>query len=256
MQHLQVEIKYLEQVRVQDERAHTKMKDDVKQRRKQLDRVEIQVQHNSGGLDELEEMVPRLQLEFKAQRNKLSVWKLRTGRGNSVHRTLHKLSNGTSPNLPVSQYSFVNTNPDFPLPSEVHIPPTTFWGSILDTSTLVLRHKETSGGSTCPLPEFMRPSTKHLCLVKSSGSHQFNALQHSPSRVPCARNHNRPAQNHANLLPIPLVLLNTCHRAIVRLTADQSSGPLHNHVRRAATRYVGSHRTSLHHLTRQFCIVP
>jgi ribonuclease HI len=61
---------------------------------------------------------------------------------------------------------------------------------------------------------------------------------------------------HANLLPVTLLLQNTCHRAIVRLTALPDSHPLHPHVRRAARRFVSSHRSSLHRLTHHFAINP
>lgn len=61
---------------------------------------------------------------------------------------------------------------------------------------------------------------------------------------------------HANLLPIPLLLQNTCHRAIIRLTAHPDTHPLHHPLRKAATRYVGSHRTSLHRLTNRLAIIP
>jgi hypothetical protein len=43
---------------------------------------------------------------------------------------------------------------------------------------------------------------------------------------------------HANLLPIALLLQNTCHRAIIRLAAHPPTHPLHAHVRRTAKRYV------------------
>jgi len=61
---------------------------------------------------------------------------------------------------------------------------------------------------------------------------------------------------HTNLLPVTLLLQNTCHRAIVRLTALPESHPLHPHVRRAARRFVSSHRSSLHRLTHHFAINP
>jgi hypothetical protein len=60
---------------------------------------------------------------------------------------------------------------------------------------------------------------------------------------------------HANLLPITLLLQNTCHRAIIRLAAHPPTHPLHAHVKRTASRYVRRHRTSLHRLTRSFNIV-
>lgn len=61
---------------------------------------------------------------------------------------------------------------------------------------------------------------------------------------------------HANLLPIPLLLQNTCHRAIVRIAAHPITHPLYTPIRRAASRFVRSHRTSLHRLTRQYRIKP
>ncbi|KAJ8589125.1 hypothetical protein M405DRAFT_768095, partial [Rhizopogon salebrosus TDB-379] len=63
-------------------------------------------------------------------------------------------------------------------------------------------------------------------------------------------------ETHANLIPISLQLQNTCHRAIIRLTAHPDSHPLHAPVRRAAKRYVSSHRSSLHRLTHSFAISP
>lgn len=61
---------------------------------------------------------------------------------------------------------------------------------------------------------------------------------------------------HANLLPIPLLLQNTCHRAIIRLATHPDTHPLHKHIRRAAKRYVKRHRTALHRLTYSFNINP
>jgi hypothetical protein len=61
---------------------------------------------------------------------------------------------------------------------------------------------------------------------------------------------------HANVLPITLLLQNFCHRAIVRISALPKTHPLHGPVRRAAGRYVTSHRSSLHRLTHLFAINP
>ena len=61
---------------------------------------------------------------------------------------------------------------------------------------------------------------------------------------------------HTNLLPIPLLLQITCHRAIVRLATHPSSHPLHAPVRKAAKHFVSSHRSSLHYLTKSFLISP
>lgn len=61
---------------------------------------------------------------------------------------------------------------------------------------------------------------------------------------------------HANLLPIMLLLQNTCHRAIIRLTTHPSTHPLYLPLRRATRRYVGSHRSSLHRLTHHYAIDP
>jgi len=61
---------------------------------------------------------------------------------------------------------------------------------------------------------------------------------------------------HANLLPVPLLLQITCHRAIVRLTTHPSTHPLHAPIRKAAKHFVSSHRSSLHHLTNTFSISP
>lgn len=61
---------------------------------------------------------------------------------------------------------------------------------------------------------------------------------------------------HANLLPIPLLLQNTYHRAIVRLATHPDTHPLYGPVRRAARHYVASHRSSLHRLTHQYTIIP
>jgi ribonuclease HI len=61
---------------------------------------------------------------------------------------------------------------------------------------------------------------------------------------------------HANILPMSLLLQNACHRATVHIATHPSSHPLHDPIRRAANRYVGSHRSSLHILTRQFAIIP
>lgn len=61
---------------------------------------------------------------------------------------------------------------------------------------------------------------------------------------------------HANLLPTPLILQNACHRAILRIAALPNTHPLHAPVRKAASRYVTAHRTSLHRLTHRFDISP
>jgi hypothetical protein len=61
---------------------------------------------------------------------------------------------------------------------------------------------------------------------------------------------------HTNLLPITLLLQNTCHQAIIQLAAHPSSHPLHTHVKRTAACYVEKHRTSLHRLTCSFHIDP
>lgn len=61
---------------------------------------------------------------------------------------------------------------------------------------------------------------------------------------------------HAHLLPTTLLLQNACFRSIVRLTAHPSSHPLFIPIRKAAGRYVASHRTSLHRLTRRFGLHP
>ncbi|OJA18739.1 hypothetical protein AZE42_12536 [Rhizopogon vesiculosus] len=61
---------------------------------------------------------------------------------------------------------------------------------------------------------------------------------------------------HANLLPAILLLQSACHRAIIRLTALPNTHPLHAPIRKAAARYVGSHRTSLHRLCHRFAIIP
>jgi len=59
---------------------------------------------------------------------------------------------------------------------------------------------------------------------------------------------------HANLPPITLLLQNMCHRAIVRIASHPNTHPLYGPVRRAAKRYVSSHRSSLHKLTHRFAI--
>ena len=51
------------------------------------------------------------------------------------------------------------------------------------------------------------------------------------------------------------LLQNTCHRAIVRLTALPESHPLHPRIRRAARRFVSSRRSSLHRLTHHFAVI-
>lgn len=61
---------------------------------------------------------------------------------------------------------------------------------------------------------------------------------------------------HANLLPIPLLLQDTCYRAALRIAALPNTHPLHIPIRRAAKRYVSAHRTSLHQLTYRFNISP
>lgn len=61
---------------------------------------------------------------------------------------------------------------------------------------------------------------------------------------------------HANLLPIPLLLQNTCYRAIVQISTHPSTHPLHGLVHRAVNQYVASHHTSLHRFTCQYAIIP
>ena len=61
---------------------------------------------------------------------------------------------------------------------------------------------------------------------------------------------------HANLLPMTLLLQNTCHQAIIRLAAHPDTHPLHAPIRRAAGHYVSSHRSSLHRLTHFFKVQP
>ncbi|KAG2354014.1 hypothetical protein BDR07DRAFT_1495252 [Suillus spraguei] len=86
IEHLQVTSRYLEQLRVEDKEQQTRMKDDVKCKRRLLERIERNVHHNSGNLDDVEKVVQQLQLEIKAQKHKFSVWKIRTGRGNVGRR--------------------------------------------------------------------------------------------------------------------------------------------------------------------------
>lgn len=61
---------------------------------------------------------------------------------------------------------------------------------------------------------------------------------------------------HANLLPISLLLQNICHRAIVHIATHPNFHPLYLLIHWAAKHYMQSHRSSLHCLTRQFCIDP
>lgn len=63
-------------------------------------------------------------------------------------------------------------------------------------------------------------------------------------------------ETHANLLPATLLLQNACYRATIRLTTHPRTHPLYAPLRRAASKYVSSHRSSLHKLTRRYAIVP
>ena len=61
---------------------------------------------------------------------------------------------------------------------------------------------------------------------------------------------------HANLLPFHLLVSKLCHREALRIATLPASHPLHKPVRRAAKRYVRSHRSALHELTRAFRLEP
>jgi hypothetical protein len=54
---------------------------------------------------------------------------------------------------------------------------------------------------------------------------------------------------HANLLPMTLLLQDTCHHTITRLAAYPDTHPLYTSVCKAARCYISSHHSSLHHLT-------
>jgi hypothetical protein len=61
---------------------------------------------------------------------------------------------------------------------------------------------------------------------------------------------------HTNLLPMTLLLQNTCYRAVIRLTAHPDTHPLYTSLRKAAKQFVSSHHSSLHRLTHFFQIEP
>lgn len=61
---------------------------------------------------------------------------------------------------------------------------------------------------------------------------------------------------HANLLPIPLLLQNICHRATVCLATLPQSHPLYSKLQWIAGHNVQTHHSSLHNLLHTFCIFP
>lgn len=59
---------------------------------------------------------------------------------------------------------------------------------------------------------------------------------------------------HANLLPIQLLLQNTCHWAVIWLATHPDTHPLYKHICCAAKHLIKCHHMALHHLTNSFKI--
>ena len=64
------------------------------------------------------------------------------------------------------------------------------------------------------------------------------------------------ADLHANILPIDLLLNNSCHRAVVWLATVPPSHPLHKPLCTSTKHFVKRHRSPLHYLTHIFSIDP